>query len=48
LLLFYTFFAIMAMTTHIPEKLKAADLTRFIVRAGQLEKVKPVMAYWCM
>jgi hypothetical protein len=36
------------MTTHIPDKLKAADLMRFIVRAAQLEKVKPVMAYWCM
>jgi vacuolar protein sorting-associated protein VTA1 len=36
------------MATHIPDKLKAADLTRFIVRAAQLEKVKPVMAYWCM
>jgi hypothetical protein len=36
------------MAAHIPDKLKAADLTRFIVRAGQLEKVKPVMAYWCM
>jgi hypothetical protein len=36
------------MATHIPDKLKAADLMRFIVRAAQLEKVKPVMAYWCM
>jgi hypothetical protein len=36
------------MATHIPDKLKAADLIRFIVRAAQLEKVKPVMAYWCM
>jgi vacuolar protein sorting-associated protein VTA1 len=35
------------MATHIPDKLKTADLTRFIVRAAQLEKVKPVMAYWC-
>jgi vacuolar protein sorting-associated protein VTA1 len=35
------------MATHIPDKLKIADLTRFIVRAAQLEKVKPVMAYWC-
>jgi vacuolar protein sorting-associated protein VTA1 len=35
------------MASHIPDKLKAADLTRFIVRAAQLEKVKPVMAYWC-
>jgi len=36
------------MAAHIPDKLKSADLTRFIVRAAQLEKVKPVMAYWCM
>jgi len=35
------------MATHIPDNLKSADLTRFIVRAAQLEKVKPVMAYWC-
>ena len=35
------------MAAHIPEKLKAADLARFIVRASQLETVKPVVAYWC-
>jgi hypothetical protein len=35
------------MATHVPEKLKAADLTRFIVRATQLEHIKPVIAYWC-
>jgi vacuolar protein sorting-associated protein VTA1 len=35
------------MAAHIPEKLKAADLTRFILRASQLESVKPVIAYWC-
>ncbi|PBP24967.1 hypothetical protein BUE80_DR004140 [Diplocarpon rosae] len=35
------------MTTNIPAKLKAADLTRFIVRAGQLGHAKPVIAYWC-
>jgi vacuolar protein sorting-associated protein VTA1 len=35
------------MAPHIPEKLKAADLTRFILRASQLETVKPVIAYWC-
>jgi vacuolar protein sorting-associated protein VTA1 len=46
LFLFCAFSATMA--THVPDKLKAADLTRFIVRAAQLEKVKPVMAYWCM
>ncbi|POS87406.1 hypothetical protein EPUL_000661 [Erysiphe pulchra] len=31
----------------IPEKLKAADLTRFINRAAQLENIKPIIAYWC-
>jgi vacuolar protein sorting-associated protein VTA1 len=35
------------MAAHIPDKLKAADLTRFILRASQLETVKPVIAYWC-
>ncbi|KAH6663226.1 Vta1 like-domain-containing protein [Halenospora varia] len=35
------------MAAHIPAKLKAADLTRFIVRASQLETAKPVIAYWC-
>ncbi|TAQ86901.1 hypothetical protein B7494_g4785 [Chlorociboria aeruginascens] len=38
---------IIVMAIHIPAKLKAADLTRFIVRAAQLEVVKPVVAYWC-
>lgn len=31
----------------IPVKLKAADLTRFINRAAQLENIKPIIAYWC-
>ncbi|TVY33719.1 Vacuolar protein sorting-associated protein [Lachnellula subtilissima] len=35
------------MAVHVPAKLKAADLTRFIVRASQLESAKPVIAYWC-
>lgn len=35
------------MATNIPANLKAADLTRFIVRAAQLETAKPVVAYWC-
>ena len=35
------------MATHIPAKLKTADLSRFIVRASQLETAKPVIAYWC-
>jgi hypothetical protein len=35
------------MAANIPARLKTADLTRFIVRAGQLETAKPVVAYWC-
>lgn len=35
------------MAAAVPEKLKKADLTRFIVRAAQLETAKPVVAYWC-
>ncbi|EHL02293.1 putative Vacuolar protein sorting-associated protein VTA1 like protein [Glarea lozoyensis 74030] len=35
------------MAANIPPKLKTADLTRFIVRAAQLEKAKPVISYWC-
>ncbi|KAK6612813.1 hypothetical protein H4I96_02026, partial [Botrytis cinerea] len=30
-----------------PPKLKTADLTRFIIKAAQLEKAKPVISYWC-
>ncbi|KAI1920235.1 hypothetical protein LOZ58_005343 [Ophidiomyces ophidiicola] len=35
------------MPTDIPEKLKAADITRFATRAQQVEKLKPVIWYWC-
>lgn len=35
------------MSTSVPASLKSADVTRFVFRAGQLEKVKPVIAYWC-
>jgi vacuolar protein sorting-associated protein VTA1 len=35
------------MAATVPAKLKTADLTRFIVRAAQLESAKPVIAYWC-
>ncbi|CCU75329.1 hypothetical protein BGHDH14_bgh00709 [Blumeria hordei DH14] len=35
------------MSTPIPASLKAADLTRFISRAAQLETVRPIIAYWC-
>jgi vacuolar protein sorting-associated protein VTA1 len=35
------------MASRIPAALKAADIGRFAVRAAQLERVKPVVAYWC-
>lgn len=35
------------MASSIPASLKAADIGRFAVRAAQLEKAKPVVAYWC-
>ena len=35
------------MASHIPAALKSADIGRFAVRAAQLERVKPVVAYWC-
>ena len=31
----------------IPPALKAADIARFAQRAGQLEKARPAVAYWC-
>ena len=36
-----------AMAT-VPAALKSAGIAQFAQRAGQLEKVKPVVAYWCM
>jgi vacuolar protein sorting-associated protein VTA1 len=37
------------MTSNVPAKLKSADISRFAMRAAQLEKFKqPVVAYWCM
>lgn len=35
------------MAATIPPALKAADIARFAQRAGQVEKAKPVIAYWC-
>ncbi|KAI0106046.1 DUF605-domain-containing protein [Daldinia grandis] len=35
------------MAANIPQKLKQAGITPFIVRATQLEAAKPVIAYWC-
>ncbi|KAJ5719030.1 Vacuolar protein sorting-associate Vta1 N-terminal [Penicillium malachiteum] len=31
----------------IPASLRSADIGRFALRAAQVEKVKPVIAYWC-
>ncbi|EXJ56716.1 hypothetical protein A1O7_07060 [Cladophialophora yegresii CBS 114405] len=35
------------MAAQVPAALKAADITRFAHRAVQLEKAKPIIAYWC-
>ncbi|KAL8734143.1 MAG: hypothetical protein Q9166_001628 [cf. Caloplaca sp. 2 TL-2023] len=35
------------MATGIPAALKSADIARFAQRAGQVEKAKPSIAYWC-
>ncbi|KAL4956678.1 Vta1 like-domain-containing protein [Aspergillus filifer] len=35
------------MASNIPAALKTADIGRFAVRAAQLEKAKPIIAYWC-
>lgn len=36
-----------AMATTIPDSLKSADIGRFVTRAAQIERAKPVIAYWC-
>jgi vacuolar protein sorting-associated protein VTA1 len=35
------------MATPLPAPFKNADITRYALRAAQLEKFKPVIAYWC-
>lgn len=35
------------MASGIPAALKSADIARFAQRAGQVEKAKPSIAYWC-
>ncbi|KAG9775742.1 hypothetical protein KCU88_g5049, partial [Aureobasidium melanogenum] len=35
------------MAAQVPAPLKTADITAFAHRAAQLEKVKPIIAYWC-
>ncbi|EXJ87113.1 hypothetical protein A1O3_04071 [Capronia epimyces CBS 606.96] len=35
------------MAAQVPAALKPADITAFAHRAAQLEKIKPIIAYWC-
>ncbi|KAL8970376.1 MAG: hypothetical protein Q9183_001558, partial [Haloplaca sp. 2 TL-2023] len=35
------------MAANIPAALKSADIGRYALRAGQLEKAKPSISYWC-
>ncbi|KAL8744559.1 MAG: hypothetical protein Q9184_007985, partial [Pyrenodesmia sp. 2 TL-2023] len=35
------------MASSMPAALKSADVARFAQRAGQVEKAKPAIAYWC-
>ncbi|KAL9130505.1 MAG: hypothetical protein Q9217_001325 [Psora testacea] len=35
------------MAAAIPPALRAADIARFAHRAGQVEKARPAVAYWC-
>jgi len=36
------------MAASLPAALKSADIQRFAHRAQQLERVKPIVSYWCM
>ena len=36
------------MAAPIPAALKSADISRFALRSAQLEKAKPIIAYWSM
>lgn len=36
------------MAGPIPAKLKGLNIAPFAHRAAQLDKVKPIIAYWCM
>jgi vacuolar protein sorting-associated protein VTA1 len=35
------------MASPLPPPLRTAEISRFSLRAAQLEKFKPVIAYWC-
>ena len=36
------------MVAVVPTALKSADIARFAIRAAQVERAKPPIAYWCM
>lgn len=36
------------MASTIPAGMKTADIARFAIRAAQLERMDPVMNYWCI
>ena len=36
------------MAASLPAMLKIKEITPFVTRAAQLEKYKPIVAYWCM
>jgi hypothetical protein len=38
---------IIIMAASIPAPLKTPDITPFVTRGAQLEKARPVIAYWC-
>ncbi|PYH89249.1 DUF605-domain-containing protein [Aspergillus ellipticus CBS 707.79] len=35
------------MAANLPASLRSADIGRYALRAAQLERVKPVISYWC-
>ncbi|KAF2230739.1 DUF605-domain-containing protein [Viridothelium virens] len=35
------------MVTTLPEKLRTAEISPFALRAAQVEKVRPIISYWC-
>ncbi|KAI9700514.1 MAG: hypothetical protein M1820_006813 [Bogoriella megaspora] len=35
------------MAANLPEKIRTPEITRFALRAAQLERVKPIISYWC-
>lgn len=43
-----TICTLVKMAANIPAGLKTADVVQYASRAAQLEKFKPVIAYWCL